>query len=622
MNVRKRLVTAFVLVALFVLVLFGLVAHRAALDANNVQELVLLEQVVTTEVKTHLTALPKTISLEQIRGLLPHSESPEFVFFATDHKNIIMNQRGSQAVLDELTATFPLKEVLDSPSHNGNITTEQYAFSWAKSALPALPYTLVLIHRKDPELPTFSVTLAKRLAILAFVITWLAIWIALIASKRIVATIDGQNAALHHQALHDKLTDLPNRYHFTSELDALIAGKRALTLFIIDLNNLRDINDTLGHTAGDQMLRLASQRILALLPAGAIASRFGGDEFAVTVHIGSDDEIAQLATRLNQAINQAYAINGLEIMTHASIGAALYPNDAEDAATLIKRAETAMYHAKQQRLAFQQYDSEIDPYSVQRLALMAEMRHAIEDNQLVAFYQPKIDLQTLKTTSVETLVRWKHPTRGMIPPNDFIYLAEKSDLIGKLTLWVLEESLRQCRRWQDQGIHISVAVNLSARNLYDQHLAEQVDRLLKKWAIPAEQLKLEITESVIMADPEAALATLNRLHAMGIKLSVDDFGTGYSSLSYLKRLPVSEIKIDRSFIMDMLKNESDSVIVKSTIDLAHNMGCIVVAEGIEDEPTLHHLIKLGCDMAQGYFISRPVAGADLTPWLSDSRWAA
>ncbi len=617
-----RLVTGFVLVALFVLLLFGLVAHRAALDANNNQALALLEQIIDTEVRTHLTGLPDTLSLEELRALLPHSESPEFMFIATDHRRITASPRISDAAFSELSATLPLQDVLARADTAGNSETDRHTFAWAKSALPGLPYTLLLIHRKNPALPSFSITLGKRLAILAFLITWLAIWIALIASKRIVATLDEQNAALHHQALHDKLTGLPNRYHFTSELEELLARARALTLFIIDLNNLRDINDTLGHGAGDQMLQAASQRIREILPDAAVISRFGGDEFAVVVHATSHEHTTQLAAQLNQAINQSYAINDLEIMTNASIGAALYPRDAQDAATLIKRAEAAMYHAKQERRAFQQYETEIDPYSVQRLALMAEMRHAIEDHQLVAFYQPKVDLRTLQTTSVETLVRWKHPTRGMIPPGDFIYLAEKSDLIGKLTLWVLEESLRQCRTWRDLGLNLSMAVNLSARNLYDQHLADQVGQLLHKWGVPAGQLKLEITESVIMADPEAALVTLNRLHAMGIKLSVDDFGTGYSSLSYLKRLPVSEIKIDRSFIMDMLKNDNDTVIVKSTIDLAHNMGCIVVAEGIEDEPTLQHLIALGCDMAQGYFISRPVSGADLTPWLTGSRWAA
>jgi EAL domain-containing protein (putative c-di-GMP-specific phosphodiesterase class I) len=318
---------------------------------------------------------------------------------------------------------------------------------------------------------------------------------------------------------------------------------------------------------------------------------------------------------MHAAIEEPIALQGLSLSLRASVGVALYPDDGQDVETLLRCADAAMYHAKAEKSGWAFYDSSLIRYDTARLTLMGELRGALDLRELVLYYQPKATLADGKVSSVEALVRWKHQVRGIIPPDDFIPMAEQTGLIKPLTLYVIEEALRQCRSWQDEGLRLAIAVNLSARTLVDVEFPAQVAGLLELCGVEPGLLEFEITESAMLLDPKRTKLILERLSGMGIRLSIDDFGTGYSSLAYLKRLPVSEIKVDRSFVMNMDDDEDDATIVRSTIDLGRNLGLDVVAEGVENQEVWDRLKTLGCTAAQGYYLSRPVPPSELQDWL-------
>jgi diguanylate cyclase len=347
-------------------------------------------------------------------------------------------------------------------------------------------------------------------------------------------------------------------------------------------------------------------------------ARLGGDEFAVLLTAdGTLEGATRVAADIATALEQPFHLGGISLQVNASVGIAVYPEHAVDSETLARRADVAMYTAKRSGGGSAVYSPEHDQSSVRRLSLLGELRRAIADDELVLHFQPSIDLRTGDICGAEALVRWEHPTHGLTPPTEFIELAEVSGLIQPLTRWVLERSVRQICSWRDEGVHLPVAVNLSVRNLYDLELAPWLNSLLLDHGVEASMLTLEITESELMDDPLYAMEVLGKLKALGLSTSIDDFGTGYSSLAYLKNLPIDELKIDRSFVGSMVTDESDLTIVRSTIDLSHNLGLDVVAEGVEDGATLARLAELGCDRAQGYYLSRPVPADQLTAWLDD-----
>jgi diguanylate cyclase (GGDEF)-like protein len=425
-----------------------------------------------------------------------------------------------------------------------------------------------------------------------------------------------------HQALHDSLTDLPNRTLFHDRVhQALTSARREhvpTAVMIMDLDRFKEVNDTLGHASGDELLKQVGLRLSESLRESDTVARLGGDEFGVLLPKVVDAKAAvAVARKLRTTLEEPFTIHGLALQMEASVGIALYPDHGGDVQSLLQRADVAMYVAKEHPAGCEVYTSERDDYSPDRLTLLTELRRAIDRGQLVLHYQPKADLRTGEIHGVEALVRWQHPERGMIPPDEFIPPAQKTGVIGPLTMFVLDEALRQCRTWTLQGLELCVAVNLSTRNLLDLHLPEAVGELLARWEVPAGLLELEITESTILADPVRAMQILSRLDEMGIRLAIDDFGTGYSSLAYLKRLPVDELKIDKSFILGMDESENDEVIVRSTIDLGRNLGLRVVAEGVESAKAWSRLSQLGCNTAQGYYLSRPVPADELTQWLAD-----
>jgi diguanylate cyclase (GGDEF)-like protein len=424
-----------------------------------------------------------------------------------------------------------------------------------------------------------------------------------------------------HQAMHDALTGLPNRRLFQDRIrQALLGGRRGNLLvgvLIIDLDRFKDINDTLGHHIGDLLLQMIGPRLQALLRESDTIARLGGDEFAVL--LPKVDDAAggvRVADKILKALEEPFVVEGLALDIDASIGIALYPEHGQDVNILMQRADIAMYVAKEAHTGYEMYAVERDRHSAKRLTLLGELRKAIDDGQFVLHYQPIAEMKTGRIGGVEALVRWQHPRHGLMMPDEFIPLAEHTGLIKPLTMYVLHQALRQCRTWHQAGLKLSVAVNLSVRNLQDEEFPEQVGRLLREHEMEPSWLELEITESAIVVDPIRALGVLGRLGTMGVGLSLDDFGTGYSSLAYLRRLPVTEIKIDKSFILNMSVDENDAVIVRSTIELARNLGLQVVAEGVESEEMWRRLASLGCDHAQGDYLSAPVPAEDLTSWLA------
>jgi len=427
-----------------------------------------------------------------------------------------------------------------------------------------------------------------------------------------------------YQAFHDVLTGLANRGLFRDRVQQAIREAeredRLVAVMLMDLDRFKEINDTLGHHKGDHVLQQIAGRLNEVLRDTDTVARLGGDEFAVLLPHTPDPAAAlHVADKIQIALKQPFVIEGLALDVRASIGVSFFPGHGDNVDLLLQRADVAMYLAKAAHSGCEVYAADRDQYSASRLSLVTELRRGMEDEEFVLFYQPKVNLKTGECFVVEALVRWDHPMRGMIPPSEFIPLAEHTGLIEPLTMYVLDKALRQVAQWREQGVDLTVAVNMSPRNLLDLHFPDQVDDLLKKWRLPAGYLHLEITESTLVADPTRAMAILGRLNQMRVEMSIDDFGTGYSSLGHLRKLPVKELKIDKSFVMNMAIDESDAIIVRSTIDLGRNLGLRVVAEGVETAEIWRQLVMLGCDYAQGYYRSRPMPADEMPRWLSLSR---
>jgi diguanylate cyclase (GGDEF)-like protein len=427
-----------------------------------------------------------------------------------------------------------------------------------------------------------------------------------------------------HAALHDTLTGLPNRTLLADRFgQALRANARAGTssaLLLIDLDRFKEINDTFGHHYGDELLTQVGPRLVGALREVDTVARLGGDEFAVLLpDVRSVPAATAVAAKLRSALEAPFRVEDVDLDVEASIGVVVSGEHGRDATTLLQRADVAMYIAKAQNLGIFAYDPGVDGHSPAKLALLGDMRRALAGNELILFYQPKVSVSTGDVVSAEALVRWQHPERGLLLPDTFIPLAEHTGLIGPLTQRVLDLALRQVRAWADAGRPLSVSVNLSARNLLDESLPAMVAGLLAAHGVPAAFLELEVTESALMTEPTRAKRLLEQLTALGVGISIDDFGAGYTSLGQLKNLPVSELKIDRSFVMTMTEDNSDAVIVHSVVDLGHNLGLTIVAEGVETEQALLALKEFGCDVAQGYHLCRPVPVAAFDAWCAGRR---
>ena len=439
--------------------------------------------------------------------------------------------------------------------------------------------------------------------------------------------IGAQQTEIRRLAYWDRLTGLPNRERFREAVVQAIASAKGaanggsaavaqpLAVLTLDLDRFKHVNDVLGYAFGDRLLQAVAGRLTKRLPsADDMVARLGGNEFAILLH-GADALAAHdTAQRITQSFEVPLAFDDQTVDLSAGIGFACWPGDAADADTLLSRSEIAMYAAKRKLSGALQYNASIDLASSQTLSLLTELRHAVEHNELRLYLQPKVPLHGQVSLAAEALVRWQHPQRGLVPPMEFIPFAEQTGFVRQLTLWMFEEVARLLSDPRTAAMPLRVSVNLSTRDLLDPELSDRLAGILVRYQVPASAFCLEITESAIMDDPQRAEAMLNRLSEQGFKLSIDDFGTGYSSLAYLKRLPVDELKIDKSFVMGMQVGDDDVMIVRSTIDLAHNLGLTVVAEGVETAEILEHLRALSCDEAQGYHITRPLPVDDFLAW--------
>jgi diguanylate cyclase (GGDEF)-like protein len=440
--------------------------------------------------------------------------------------------------------------------------------------------------------------------------------------------IHHRQMALEYQALHDSLTSLPNRALLQDRLEQSIQqAKRRnnnIAFMLLDLDRFKNINDTLGHAIGDQVLQEISQRLINCLRTSDTVARLGGDEFAIISPDIDSTQIRPFIEKVIREIEQPITINKQNMHVGVSIGISLFPENGDNADSLMRQADIAMYDAKHNKKDYSFFTSQMEELNANSLSLLGELKEEIRQptENLFLHYQPQIDIHSNKIFSVETLLRWKHPKNGMLPPDEIIRLCEQSGLITELTHWVLEKAIKTCSNWAKDDLELNISVNLSAWNLQDNELPAYIMQLLRQHDLPANKLTLEITESAVMNDPTRARETLTALSKMGIRLDIDDYGTGFSSLAYLKMLPVSGLKIDKSFVIDMQEDENDNIIVQSTIDLAHNLHLIVIAEGVESEAALTSLKEYNCNYAQGYHIAKPMSDTDLREWCLNSDYSA
>lgn len=513
-----------------------------------------------------------------------------------------------------LDALWPAALVLLSlaawrPAGKGAIRLE----GWVVLAVPT-SFTLgalgVLVYGYFHRLVLLSVLLAAATLLLAMVRTALTF-------HEVRALADTRR-----QAATDELTGLANRRLFHERLAVALAGRAAdqpLALLLVDLDGFKEVNDSLGHHVGDLLLSQIGPRLLGELRPDDVLARLGGDEFAVLLEAGDAAFATSVAERLRRALTQPFDLGDVSLHVDASVGVALFPDHGTDGNGLLQRSDVAMYQAKRAHAGYTVYDADGGPHSRDRLEIIEQLRRAVTTGELVLHYQPKLDLRTARVVGAEALVRWEHPERGVLYPDVFVPLAEQTGLMRPLTLAVLRMALRQCRVWQEEGVQLKVAVNLSASTLLDARLHEEVTGLLASFEVPASSLELEITENILMADPVRAQDVVSQLRDLGVAVSVDDYGTGYSSLAYLRQLNLDELKLDRVFVTQMAEDPGAAAIVRSTVELAHSLGLRIVAEGVENEATLSLLCELGCDLAQGYHLSPPRPADELTQWLARER---
>jgi diguanylate cyclase (GGDEF)-like protein len=420
------------------------------------------------------------------------------------------------------------------------------------------------------------------------------------------------------EARTDDLTGLRNRRAFVEAVDRRINDRRgSFSVMLLDLDRFKEVNDSLGHIVGDQLLREVGLRLKARMRQGDVLARLGGDEFAIMLNNTSPEEARVIAERLRLDLQQAFINNGVTIYSDASCGVAVWPDAATSVGGLLQRADIAMYEAKRERLGTAVYAHVDETDLTEPMRLVEELRAALDNDQLVLHFQPKIDLQTRQLCGVEALVRWQHPQRGLLPPDEFLPQAERYGLMRRLTTSVLTLALDYIVEWQSIGLHTSVAVNISVSSLLDVDLPDQIRTLLEIRALEPATLMLEVTETTLMVDPARAAALLGRLQDIGVRVSIDDYGTGYSSLARLRELPVNELKLDRSFLAGISRDVRAGAIVRSTVELAHSLGLTLVAEGIETEEDQQILRELQCDLGQGFHLARPMPGSQLAGWVAD-----
>ncbi|MDX2464920.1 MAG: bifunctional diguanylate cyclase/phosphodiesterase [Porticoccus sp.] len=631
MTFRSKLILSFITVILMILLIFSAVAYTSARDYTQYNGQILVH-------KENLRLIsqlgPQPPSLEQIQQLFPSGKNADQLYILIDtqtgelastgkNANAIQLQQKIAHSLHSETKASTLSVDSETNKNDGVISFNGEEYLWASNSIPNTPYKLVSTYRHtENNIQTFLKYIGTPLAITLFIGMWIALWASAILTN-LFKKIDDTNSQLQFQAHHDSLTQLPNRDALSRVTQHAIESAKAadgeIIFCLIDIEGLKDINDSLGHENGDILLNQISQRLKGSLRATDHIGRFGGNKFAVILSHTQTNNIESLCNKLLENFETVFEIDTHKLYVRAILGISIFPIHADNSQVLIQKAETALYKARKIALDFAIYDVSLDKNNAERLKLTHDLRNAIHNEELKLYYQPQLDIRTGRIISVEALARWIHPEQGFIPPDIFIEIAEQAGLIQSLTDWVMRTAIEQCSNWLKIGIEVAVSVNLSARNLHDETLGTQVSNLLNYWGIKPSQLCLEITETSMMTNPEHARTLLDGLDNLGVRISIDDFGTGYSSLAYLKQLPVDELKVDKSFVLNMSSDESDASIVRATVSLAHDPGLEVVAEGVEDQATQDELLKIGCEFIQGYHFARPMPAAELTPLLASNQ---
>jgi diguanylate cyclase (GGDEF)-like protein len=609
-SLQTKFITAGIFLAVIVLLVITTTAYQSSrnvLISNDIANLLPLSEQIKHQLDGRLAT-----NLSTEFDLLPESMRKDFKIYRS----------GDRSQLDiinrNLLQQIPTPDNLPGNQHAGYVNANDQDYTWHYIDIED-QQPLLLVHRLPAHsLNVLMSSFSNTMVFTGLVIIWFALWASLYLAK-LYGKLKQQNELVQHLAFHDALTDLPNRTLLMDRTRNVIdmATRKHFNagLVILDLNRFKEINDTLGHDVGDEVLRTVSMRLQRIIRRGDTVARLGGDEFAVLMTDLDAEAVEQAVKRILFTLSEVFNIDNHELFIDASIGVSLYPNHADNADALFRSADMAMYTARKSGGGYMVYEPHMDNSSIDRLHLVNELRTAILQDKLELYFQPQIDLWLNKINSIEVLCRWQHPVRGFIPPDEFISIAEQTGLIKPLTRWVLKTAIHQSCRWQDSGINPAISVNISTWNLLEPDFADYVMEVLDNYRIPADQLTLEITESSMMVNNETVFNTLLTLKQNGIKLSIDDFGTGYSTLNHLRRLPMHEIKVDKSFVFNIHTENADASVVRAMIDLAHDLDLQVVAEGIENHDALALLREMNCDSAQGYQICRPLPAHELEQWL-------
>jgi len=619
MSLRTQILLSILGITILAQAVFGFLAYRQITESRG-DQLTIFLQYLNREIAERIT-LPGNSYVTQIylEELRQKFSTPKSILLIQKDQ-LILYIAGNPGQSLSSISTHLNKASADSDKH-GLIDLDGVQYYWAISMLPDNDYQLVMLEPAHSEELEIASALKMRLFSSGFVIIWLAVWISLLLSTKISRELDKKNDELQHMALHDNLTGLPNRTLLADRMEQLLLqsarNSSPFSLFLLDLDRFKEINDTLGHHFGDELLKMVSSRLSNSIRENDSIARLGGDEFAILLPQTDSDGAVLCANRILQDMKENYSINDVSTESKASIGIALYPEHGDNAQTLMQFADVAMYQAKKSQSGYAIYDPTQNTHSVRRLRLMNDLRDAIENNTITAHYQPIIDHKINTVSSLEALARWKHPELDNISPDEFIPMAEQMGLIRILTLQILQQALTFSNIIKKRGHNINMNVNLSVYCLQDFSLPEEITDMLKAHNIEAGRIELEITESALMLDLNRAGKILGKLNDAGIRLAIDDFGTGFSSLNYLKSLPVDTLKIDKSFIFEMEVSTKDKAVVKTIVELGHNLGCKVVAEGVENKATLDELGSLNVDAVQGYFFSRALAEKEMIEWLDN-----
>ncbi len=624
MNLKKLLVLAFTSIIAFTVTVFALISYNLSSDIAIKQRAEFLQHLTQEEAKRlGMQLIPEAMADRRvIAGMLDYRDGQGSVNVVADKNGIVASSLAPAVLQEKLSLKErQLRELLASESDKGHFSIDGRLYVWARASIADSGLRLLNIHFDIGSISTAMSTLTTRLIVISLVIVWLASWAVLIFATVISQRLQQKNIELEYRSVHDELTDLGNRNFLQSTLNAIISSDRLqqkrAAILIVDIDRFKEINNTLGHHAGDAILEGVAERLLKALRSSDVVTRFGSDEFAVIAMIDDVEDSHSVANKIIAAMATPFEVSGQMLNIDVSMGIALYPKHGFDATTLMRHADVAMYQAKDRADNYVVYNRSFDPHSKRKLELINQLKSAIANGQMHLYYQPKFNLNSSEFDAVEVLLRWHHPTKGVIPASDIIPLAEQIGVMQSISNWVLDSALKFCSEQRKQGRYINVSINLSAQDMEDTNLAEKVAKLLAQYHVEAKMLTLEITESVLITANKRVVSLFHKLSELGVQIAIDHFGTGYTSLSFLNRLAVNEIKIDSSFVTAIDKQNNETM-VRSIIDLSHSMSYRVVAEGVETIAVLEKLRELKCDAVQGYYLSYPMDESELVAWLDDS----